>query len=92
MLQHVAIVRQLGVDDEAQVRQVDAARRNVGRHTNPRTPVRSNACRRVALPLLSSPDSATAEKPRSCRLAELAHRSRVLQNTSARAPPRSAAR
>ena len=84
MLHHLRIVRQIGVDDEIEVRQVDAARGDVGRDADAGAAVAQRLQRLVRSFWVSSPDSATTEKPRSssvacrCRTA-----SRVLQNTSA---------
>ena len=85
MLQHFGVLRHLGVDDEPEVGQIDAARGDVGGDAHPR-PAVAQACRawlRSCWP--SSPDSSTAEKPRSSSMAcRWRTDSRVLQNTSAR--------
>lgn len=51
MLHHLGIVRQLGMDDEVEPRQVDAARGDVGRDADPRPAVAKCLQRRVALVL-----------------------------------------
>jgi hypothetical protein len=61
-----AVLRQVGVDDEVEVRQVEAACRHVGGDADPRARPSRRACRAwVRSFWLSSPDRATAEKPRS---------------------------
>ena len=35
MLERFGIVRQLGMDDQAEVRQINAPSRHIGRHANP---------------------------------------------------------
>ena len=72
------------MNDEIEVRQVDAARRDVGGDADARASVAQRLQRLVRSFWVNSPDSATTEKPRSdsvacrCRTAL-----RVLQNTSA---------
>ncbi len=51
MLEHLGIVRQFGMDDEAEVRQVDAAGGDVGRDADPGAPVAQRLERMVALVL-----------------------------------------
>ena len=51
MLQHFGIVGQIGVDDEAQTRQVDAARGDVGRHADARAAVAQGLQGLIALAL-----------------------------------------
>ena len=51
MLQHFRVVRQVGMDDEAQIGKIEAARRNVGRHANARAPIAQRLQRMIALAL-----------------------------------------
>ena len=48
---HFGVVRQIGVNDETEVRQIDAARRDVGRDADPRASVAQRLQRRGALVL-----------------------------------------
>ncbi len=85
MLHHLRIVRQVGMNDEIEARQVDAARRDVGRNAHPGASVaqglQAPGCARSGS---FHPTSATTEKPRSSSAAcKCLTASRVLQNTSA---------
>ena len=51
MLQHFRVVRQVGVNDEIELRQVDAARGDVGRDTDAGTSVAQGLQRQRALVL-----------------------------------------
>jgi hypothetical protein len=82
--QHLAVVRQVGMDDEPEVRQVDTARRHIGGDADTRPPGAERLQGVYALALGSLPDNATAAKPRSRRLPyRCLTASRVEQNTSA---------
>ena len=82
--ERLVIVRQVEMDDEAEIGQVDAAGGDIGGHADRARPSRSD-CRALLRSFwVSSPESATTEKPRSIRLAcRCRTASRVWQNTMA---------
>ena len=84
VLQRLGVARQLDMDDQREVGQVDAARGDVGRDQHPGAAVAQRLQRLVALVLAVLARQATALKPRSVRL-EWSRRtlSRVAQNSSA---------
>ena len=78
------IVRQVEMDDEAEIGQVDAAGGDIGGHTDPGAPVAQRLQGIAALALGQLARRATTEKPRSIRLAcRCRTASRVWQNTMA---------
>ena len=74
--QHLGAARQVGVQHQVEPRQVDAARREVGRDADPRPPLAHRRQRRVARRRwLSAPESAATAKPRAAsRSASCRHR------------------
>ncbi len=65
VLQNLGIVRNIGVDDKIEVRQVDAARRHVVATQTRARPSRKACNAWVRSFCVNSPESATTEKPRS---------------------------
>jgi len=51
VLEHLAVVRQIGVDDQIEIGQIDAARRHVGRHAHPSPAVAQRLQRLIAFVL-----------------------------------------
>ena len=76
MLQHLGVVGQFGMDDQAEAGQVDAARRHIGGDADPGAAVAQRLQRMIALALATvRPTAPRQEKPRSVSMRfHVAHR------------------